>query len=196
VLALVILSALLPTALVGTSSYWTARNALTQKLSEQLNTKASLAAAEVTEWFQERSHDSRVFAGSSIVVAELEGIDPYGSNRAPLIRNYLDEVYGRFGVYETLAVLDARRSLVAEAGLRSHHLSSFPEPPEDTTSTLDWEPDGARLWLQSPIIGGEGKTVGWLVLRCRFDSLASQLASRDDGQRIRISTGSDHVVLA
>jgi diguanylate cyclase (GGDEF)-like protein len=196
VLALVILSAVLPTALVGTSSYWTARNALTEKLSEQLNTKASLAAAQVSEWFRERSHDSKVFASSSIVVAELERLDSDGGGGAPLIRNYLEEVYGRFGVYETLAVLDARRALVAEAGPRDRQVPSFAVLAENPSSTLDWESDGARLWLQSPIVGGEGKTVGWLVLRCNFDSLAKQLARRDGEQRIRITAGADRVVLA
>jgi len=48
VFALVILATLLPTFLVGTSSYWTARSTLGEKLSDQLNIKASLAAARIS----------------------------------------------------------------------------------------------------------------------------------------------------
>ena len=42
--SLVMLAVLLPTGLVGTSAYWTARDVLTEKLSDRLNTRASLAA--------------------------------------------------------------------------------------------------------------------------------------------------------
>jgi diguanylate cyclase (GGDEF)-like protein len=197
VLALVVVSALLPTALVGTSSYWTARNALTQKLSEQLNTRASLVAAQVSEWFQERNHDTKVFASSSIVVAQLERINDGRRDGAVLIQSYLDEVYGRFGVYETLAVLDARRQLVATAGRHpKEDLSPIIATPGDVPSFLVWEKPGAELWLQSPVLGGEGKTVGWLVLRCSFDSLRQAIGSEDETARIRLSAGRDRLVMS
>ncbi len=197
VLALVVVSALLPTALVGTLSYWTARNALTQKLSEQLNTRASLVASQVSEWFQERNHDTKVFASSSIVVAQLERINDGRRDGATLIQSYLDEVYGRFGVYETLAVLDARRQPVATAGRHpKEDLSPIIATPGDVPSFLVWEKPGAELWLQSPVLGGGGKTVGWLVLRCSFDSLRQAIGSEDETARIRLSAGRDRLVLS
>jgi diguanylate cyclase (GGDEF)-like protein len=197
VLALVVVSALLPTALVGTSSYWTARNALTVKLSEQLNTRASLVAARVSEWFQERNRDTRVFASSSIVVAQLERINDGHRDGAALIASYLDEVYGRFSVYETLAVLDGRRQVVATAGRDPREdLSSVTASSGGVTSFLAFGDSGAKLWLQSPVLGGEGKTVGWLVLRCGFDSLRQEIGSEDQAARIRLTAGANRLVLA
>jgi diguanylate cyclase (GGDEF)-like protein len=197
VLALVVVSALLPTALVGTSSYWTARNALTEKLSEQLNTRASLVAARVAEWFQERSRDTRVFARSSIVVAQLERVNEGRRDGAALISSYLGEVYGRFGVYETLAVLDARRRVVATAGQNpDEDLSSIAATPGDVPSFLVFGESGAKLWLQSPVLGGEGKTVGWLVLRCGFESLREEIGSEDESARVRLTAAPDRLVLA
>lgn len=197
VLALVVVSVLLPTVLVGTSSYWTARNALTEKLSEQLNTRASLVASQVSEWFQERDHDTKVFASSSIVVAELERINEARGDGATLIQSYLDEVYGRVGLYETLAVLDAKRRIVASAGQDAReNLSFIAGMPSDLPSFLVWGDPGARLWLQSPVLGGEGKTVGWLVLRCSFESLRKAIGGDDESLRVRLTAGNDRLVLS
>ena len=191
VFALVILSALLPTILVGTSSYWTARRALGEKLSDQLNTKASLASARVSEWLSERRNDAMVFASSSTVVANLER----GSNGrllggSPLIGSYLEEVRGRYRVYSLLAVLDADRKTVASS--RSPEESA--SLPEDRSSVnyafVDWNNAGqARFWLQTPIAGAEGKTVGFLVVASDFDTLREELSQDSPIDRMVLSVG-------
>ena len=198
VFALVILATLLPTFLVGTSSYWTARRTLGEKLSDQLNIKASLAAARVSEWLQERRHDAMVFASSSIVVANVErgeGGGPPGE--FPLIRSYLEEVRGRYGVYSLLAVLDARRRLVASASeLPEKDLAHLEDRAPGERAFLDWNTGGrARFWFQSPILGAQGKTVGFLVLASDFDSLRAEIAQQAPADRVHLTSGG-RVVLA
>jgi diguanylate cyclase (GGDEF)-like protein len=182
VFALVILAALLPTFVVGTSSYWTARQALADKLSDQLNTKATLAAARVSEWISERRHDAMVFASSSIVVANLER----GGGESPLIRSYLEEVRGRYGVYSILAVLDVQRNLVASASDRPEwHL-----PRGEQRASVVWDAEGvATLWLERPVLGAQGKTVGFLMLASGFDSLREELARKEPLDRLELSAG-------
>ncbi|HEY7696988.1 MAG TPA: diguanylate cyclase [Vicinamibacteria bacterium] len=198
VFALVILAALLPTFLVGSSSYWTARRTLGEKLSDQLNTKASLAAARISEWLQERQHDAMVFASSSIVLANLE--TPTGGRRlgeSPLIRAYLEEVRGRYGVYSLLLVLNSRREPIAFAGsLPDEGLSRLTKHGPTERSFVDWNDRGeATLWLQSPILGAQGKTAGFLVLACDFEPLRAELAQSSASERLRL-TASGRIVLA
>jgi diguanylate cyclase (GGDEF)-like protein len=189
VFALVILATLLPTFLVGTSSYWTARRTLGEKLSDQLNIKASLAAAKVSEWLQERRHDAMVFASSSIVVANLERGGVPGES--PLIRSYLEEVRGRYRVYSLLAVLDARRRPLASApDLTAEDLALIEDRSPDESAFVDWNGAGqARFWLQSPILGGQGKTMGFLVLASEFDSLRDDLAQQSPSDRLHLTSG-------
>jgi diguanylate cyclase (GGDEF)-like protein len=198
VFALVILATLLPTFLVGTSSYWTARRTLGEKLSDQLNIKASLAAARVSEWLQERRHDAMVFASSSIVVANVErgaGGGPPGES--PLIRSYLEEVRGRYGVYSLLAVLDARRELVASASeLPEKDLAHLQDREPGALAVIDWSGTGrARFWFQSPILGAEGRTVGFLVLGSEIDALREEIAQHSPADRVHL-TSSGRLVLA
>jgi diguanylate cyclase (GGDEF)-like protein len=198
VFTLVILATLLPTFLVGTSSYWTARRTLGEKLSDQLNIKASLAAARISEWLRERRHDAMVFASSSIVVANVErGSGEAPPGESPLIRSYLEEVRGRYRVYSVLAVLDGRRTLVASASaLPEEDLAPLGERDAGELSFLDWDGAGrARLWLQSPILGAQGKTVGFLVLASDFDPLREELAQHSPADRLHLTSGG-RVVLA
>ena len=198
VFALVILAALLPTFLVGTSSYWTARRTLGEKLSDQLNTKTSLAAARVSEWLQERRHDAMVFASSSIVAANLE--HPTSGRRlgeSPLIRAYLEEVRGRYGVYSLLLVLDPGRQPIASAGeLTNESLLGLDHHAPAERSFVDWNARGeARLWLQTPILGAQGKAVGFLVLACDFESLRAELDRHAATQRLHLTAGG-RIILA
>ncbi|MGH9336746.1 MAG: HAMP domain-containing protein, partial [Vicinamibacteria bacterium] len=197
VFALVILSALLPTVLVGTSSYWTARNALTDKLSEQLNSKASLAAAQIFEWVQERSHDARVFASSGIVVSNVERQSLRSGRGESLLREYLEHVLGRSGIYSSLLVLDDRGALLSFAGSANEKdLVSRLESSSRSGSFFEFGPEGTRLWLQTPILGGEGKTVGWLVLGCRLDTLHDALAAESATDRMRLTSSDNRLILA
>jgi diguanylate cyclase (GGDEF)-like protein len=197
VFALVILAALLPTFLVGTSSYWTARRTLGEKLSDQLNTKASLASSRVSEWLSERRHDARVFASSSIVAGNLDrgsnGSDPGGS---PLIGSYLEEVRGRSGVYSLLAVLDARKRIVATASRPDESRTLPGEPTSDDQAFVAWNDAGqARFWLRTPIAGAQGRTVGYLVLASDFDALRKELSQDSPADRLVLTAG-DRAVFA
>ncbi len=198
VFALVILAALLPTFLVGTSSYWTARRALGEKLSEQLNTKASLASARVSEWLSERRHDATVFASSSIVVANLErGSNGGRLGESPLIRSYLEEVSDRYGAYSLLAVLDADRRIVATASRRPEEdLSLLEGRSSAERAFVAWNHAGkARFWLQTPIAGAQGKTVGFLVLAADLDALREELSQHSPADRLVLTAG-DRTVFA
>lgn len=193
VLGLVVVAATLPTALVGTSSYLAARKTLNEKLSDQLNSRASLNAARIIEWHQERRQDARVFAGSTIVVAHMarprEGKEWIGA--------YLQEVQGRYRVYRALAVLDPTGELVASAGsLDDLDVDRIANEPVGAGSTLDWGFRGAYLWVQSPIFGEDGRVLGRIALVCDFESLRELIGSGETVERLRITTDSHRLVFA
>ena len=183
VFSLVMVAALLPTALVGTSAYWTARDVLMEKLGDQLSTRARLAAASVAEWFQQREHDASVFASSTLVASG----DP------ALIRAYLVEVRGRFPIYSGLAVLDAEGAPVATVGeIRDTGATS-------RTLTIDWRHHSTRLLIQNPIRGSEGTVTGYFVVACEFESLGAQLVDDAFSERVILVSpyeSVDRVVMA
>jgi diguanylate cyclase (GGDEF)-like protein len=187
IIALVVLAALLPTFLVGTSSYWTARRVLSERLSEQLNTRASLAAARVAEWLRERRHDAVVFSSSSTVVGNLEG----GAGEPPRIRAYLEEVRGRYSVYSLLAVLDSRRRLVAAAcDSPDEDLSYLRDRRGNERASVEWNAAGeARFWIENPILGAEGDRVGFFLVAADFDSLRQELAEHSAAERLHLTAG-------
>ena len=72
VFGLVLLSVLLPAALVGALSNWTAGSVLAERMLEHMALRASLASARIAEWFKERGNDARIFASARVVVSGLE----------------------------------------------------------------------------------------------------------------------------
>lgn len=180
---LVLLATLLPTVLVGTSAYWTARDVLTEKLSERLTTRASLAAASISEWFQERGHDASVFANSNLVTSG----DP------SLIEAYLVEVRGRFPMYSTLAVVDTQGRRVASVG-RIRELGLV-----DTNLALEWSEDAPALLIRSPIRESGGAIIGTFVMSCDFESLRTELFDEGASERLILLSpdeSEDRVVMA
>lgn len=180
------LSAVLPTVLVGTTSYWTARATLTEKLSDQLNSRASLTAARVAEWYQERRNDARIFAGSSMVVGRFEGrvTDPAKT------RAYLEEVRGRYGFYRALVVVDRDGKPVASVGTPSSEgLALVASPPGGSVAALAWDESGPILWLSSPILGDGGDMLGRFVMACDFEALGAALDDEEgeSAERLRLS---------
>ena len=197
VLGLVVLAALLPTALVGTSSYWTARTTLMEKLSDQLNTRASLTAARISEWFQERRHDARVFAESGIVSSSLDRLHRGDASAKALIGSYLQEVDGRYGVYRTLVVLDDLGEVVAAAGSRADEdLARLSERVFESGTELEFRETGALLWLESPVLVDGRRGVGRLLLVCDFETLTEALVDGEPTERIRLSASDGRPVLA
>lgn len=197
VLGLVVLAAVLPTALVGTSSYWTARRTLMDKLSDQLNTRASLTAAKISEWFQERRHDARVFAEATIVAGNLERSSGGDATSQKLIRSYLDEIEARYGLYRTLLVLDDAGQIVAAAGRRaSEDASRIADRPEDGSTKLDYRDEGALLWLSHPVLVDGRRRVGRLVLVCDFETLTRSLVEAEALERIRLTARDGRRVLS
>ena len=183
VFSLVMLAVLLPTVLVGTSAYWTAGDVLTEKLSDRLNTRASLAAASIGEWFQEREHDASVFASSTLVT----------SNDGELIEAYLAEVRGRFPMYSGLAVLNLEGTPVATAG----DIGDVDEVSE--TLSLDWGHDPPELLIQNPIRGSDGAVSGYLLMTCGFGSLGAELIDDTASEQLILvapQENEDRVVMA
>ncbi len=183
VFSLVLLAVLLPTTLVGISAYWTARNVLTEKLSDRLSNRASLAAASISEWFQERGHDASVFASSNLV----------SSGEPTLIEAYLIEVRGRFPMYSTLAVVDTQGSPVASVGdIEKVDLV-------DANLSLDWHGDAPALRIHSPIRAGGGAVIGTFVMSCDFESLRAELFDEGSSERLILVSpheNEDRVVMA
>lgn len=198
VFSVVLLAALLPTSLVGTSSYWTARDALTEKLSDQLDARASLAAARIVEWFQERDHDVRVFASSSVMAAlgDPSSSEPAAASQ-DMIPAYLGEVRNRYPVYLGLTVVRRDGRTVATAGdVGENRLAPAREGLDENPFHIDWMADPPLLWVDAPIRNGEGREVGSFVLSSTFDPLRDNLAALEPSQRIRLVDSEQRVLLA
>lgn len=170
VFGLVLLSVLLPAALVGALSNWTAGSVLAERMLEHMALRASLASARIAEWFKERGNDARIFASARVVVSGLE------TGQADPIGAYLAEVQERQPVYSGMGVFNDRGEFVAGAGFFNEESARILDTRHlQEGAFLDWRDDEARLWVQSPIRGSEGIEVGRLVVTCDFSSLASIL---------------------
>ncbi len=166
VFGLVLLSVLLPAALVGALSSWTAGSVLAERMLEHMALRASLASARTAEWFKERSNDARIFASARVVVSGLE------TGQAAPIGAYLAEVQERQPIYSGMGVFNDRGEFVAGAGFINEESASILDTAYlQEGAFLDWRDGEARLWVQSPVRG----EVGRFVVTCDFSSLASIL---------------------
>src|SRR6185437_14473515 len=96
---------LVPSGLTAWISYTQNRNALEEKISQELLSSSSQAAREMDVWLKERLYDLRVFASSYEVSEKFTG-----SSRKPVssshdrLSDYLNSVRDRFGEYQDLVV--------------------------------------------------------------------------------------------
>ncbi|MFQ5789995.1 MAG: diguanylate cyclase, partial [Acidobacteriota bacterium] len=172
VLTLVAFSVLVPTSLIGTASYLTARDILVEKVGDQLSTRASTAAQRVEQWLEERSSDTNVFASSFVVSENLQAWNHaqrrsnrlFADDAKGRIEEYLAQVQDRYPLYRGLLVTDEKENLFALAGQLDWHRpegGAFP-----LTAGLR-QPSPARreffLYAAAPVEDRDGNQIGTLV---------------------------------
>ena len=108
IVGLALLSTLIPSLGMAWVSYVQSRNALTDKINEELQSVSTQAARELDLWFKERLFDVRVFASSYEVTENIEsarrtaGGGPAGAR----LNDYLTSIGELFPDYEELIVID------------------------------------------------------------------------------------------
>ena len=185
VLTLVVFSAAVPALVVSAASFLTAREILVDKVSHQLSQQASAAADLVKLWFDERTYDTEVFANSFVVSENLERFQTTektpgreGSAVAKdRIAEYLSQVQGRYNLYKSLLVLDAKGALVARAGdpLEAEMLEPVLAETDGSRSSIKRHQDEFLFCARSAIRGRNNERLGTLVTVGRLGDLSRHL---------------------
>jgi diguanylate cyclase (GGDEF)-like protein len=174
ILVFALLVTLIPSGLTAWISYRQNRNALEEKISQELLSSSSQAARELDVWLKERLYDLRVFASSYEVSEKFTGSRKPVSSSHDRLSDYLNSVRDRFGEYQDLVVLDPRGHLVASTSSDQH--STLRLPPDwakELTSngavvgTAAWDSSLQKgvLVVAVPVERGEGRMLGVMAAR-------------------------------
>ena len=115
IVGLALLSTLIPSLAMAWISYGQNRDALTERINEELQSVGAQAARELDLWFKERLYDVRVLASSYVVSENIERAlrtDDGGQGGARLY-DYLTSVGERFPDYNELIVVDPQGQRLA-----------------------------------------------------------------------------------
>ena len=130
IMGLALLSTLIPSLTMAWISYGQNRDALTERINEELQSVGAQTARELDLWFKERLYDVRVFASSYVVSENIERAlqaDDGGQGDARLY-DYLTSVGERFPDYNELIVVDPQ----------GKRLATSAEHPGKIHLTSDW----------------------------------------------------------
>jgi diguanylate cyclase (GGDEF)-like protein len=174
ILVFALLVTLIPSGLTAWISYRQNRNALEEKISQELLSSSSQAAREMDVWLKERLYDLRVFASSYEVSEKFTGSRKPVSSSHDRLSDYLNSVRDRFGEYQDLVVLDPRGRLVAATS--SDQRSALPLPADwakelssngAVVGTATWDPSLQKgvLVVAVPVERGEGRMLGVMAAR-------------------------------
>jgi diguanylate cyclase (GGDEF)-like protein len=174
ILVFALLVTLIPSGLTAWISYRQNRNALEEKISQELLSSSSQAAREMDVWLKERLYDLRVFASSYEVSEKFTGSRKPVSSSHDRLNDYLNSVRDRFGEYQDLVVLDPRGRLVAATS--SDQRSALRLPADwvkelssngAVVGTATWDPSLQKgvLVVAVPVERGEGRMLGVMAAR-------------------------------
>ncbi len=181
-----LLATLIPALSTAVVSYVQNKQALTEKLDEELRNVTAQTARELTLWIRERRYEVRVSASSYEVSENLERI-PQGGARSidarSRIKDFLEAVRPRFTDYTELFVTDVQRVRAAS----SADSVSDAEIPEawieplrlgnEQLSAPFWDEQRAApaAMVAVPIRGGSGRFVGIMAGILNFEQVAAML---------------------
>ncbi len=197
ILSLVVLSALLPAALVGVVSYLTARSIQDEELSEQLSTRIEVLEEQADRYFDARVDDAEVFANSFVISESLDvwRAAPAGSDsRLALeagerIGAYLAEVRDRYPLYRELSVYDTSGALVAGAGSTGQAEAApapLVQPSTEVEAELERVAGEPLFYVVQKVRNRTDDWVGSLVTASTLDGLWLDLANAQQQARGRI----------
>jgi diguanylate cyclase (GGDEF)-like protein len=174
ILVFALLVTLLPSGLTAWISYRQNRNALEEKISQELLSSSSQAAREMDVWLKERLYDLRVFASSYEVSEKFTRTKTSGRDSRDRLTDYLNSVRDRFGEYEDLVVLDLRGRVVAASSSAQRRSIRLPSDwPKELSAngalvgSTTWDPALTKgvLIVAVPVERSEGPILGALAAR-------------------------------
>ena len=204
ILAFALVVTLIPTGLTAWISYTQNREALEQKISQELLSASAQTAREMDVWLKERLYDLRVFA-SSYEVSENLARGSAGSKTQGRLSDYLNSVRERFSDYEELIVLDPQGRMVASSAgqPRPFRLPDNWRSELTATNAVVGEP----FWDQSlgmgtllvavPVQRADGRLLGALAARLNLTGAKDGLltfAPGTYGQVYLITSGGNLIV--
>jgi len=204
ILAFALAVTVIPTGLTAWISYTQNRNALEEKISQELLSASAQTAREMDVWLKERLYDLRVFA-SSYEVSENLARGATGSKTEGRLNDYLNSVRERFSDYEELVVLDSQGRMVASSAgqPRAFRLPDNWKSELSATNAVV----GEALWDQSlgmgillvavPVQRADGRLLGALAARLNLSGAKDGLltfAPGKYGQIYLIGSGGNLIV--
>ncbi|MDQ3207526.1 MAG: diguanylate cyclase [Gemmatimonadota bacterium] len=204
ILAFALAVTVIPTGLTAWISYTQNRNALEEKISQELLSASAQTAREMDVWLKERLHDLRVFA-SSYEVSENLVRGATNSKTQGRLNDYLNSVRERFSDYEELVVLDSQGRMVASSAgqPRAFRLPDNWKSELSATNAVV----GEAFWDQSlgmgillvavPVQRADGRLLGALAARLNLSGAKDGLltfAPGKYGQIYLIGSGGNLIV--
>ncbi|MBK8004517.1 MAG: diguanylate cyclase [Gemmatimonadetes bacterium] len=200
ILAFAVLATLIPSFSTAWLAYRHYRQALAEKLTEQLGGASQQAAREVDLWLKERLLDLRVFASSYEVT---ENVERGGAGRARLVA-YLGSVRRHFPDYPQLAVLTPSGQVVALSDT-----IAAPRLPEGWAAEIragapaigPVRQDSAHQRvvqdIVSPVVVAGGRVTGAIAATVDLGPVARLLAgaSAQGGNRMLLTTSEGRALL-
>lgn len=204
ILAFALAVTVIPTGITAWISYTQNRNALEEKISQELLSASAQTAREMDVWLKERLYDLRVFA-SSYEVSENLARGATGSKTQGRLNDYLNSVRERFSDYEELVVLDSQGRMVASSAgqPRAFRLPDNWKSELSATNAVV----GEAFWDQSlgmgillvavPVQRADGRLLGALAARLNLSGAKDGLltfAPGKYGQIYLIGSGGNLIV--
>ena len=120
IVGLALLATLIPSLGMAWISYVQNRAALTDKITEELQSVSAQTAREIDLWLRERLYDVRVFASSYEVTENIERArrTAGGGQAGDRLSDYLTSVGERFPDYNELLVIDRQGQRLATSAER------------------------------------------------------------------------------
>jgi diguanylate cyclase (GGDEF)-like protein len=201
ILVFAVLATLIPSLSTAWISYLQNKRALTEKISQELQTASTQTSNAMDLWLKSNIYNLRVFSLSYEVAGNLANLG-HGGQPLRRVNDYLASVRVRFADYEALVVLDPQTRIVA-GNARS---GEVPLPSDwatqirnDNQVVGDPYPDAtgkAVMVLAYPLRSANGRMLGTLAVRLNLHALEEPMkrfAPRAPG-RVYFLTGTGALI--
>ena len=211
ILAVAVLGTLIPAAITLGFSYRQNRQALEERIREDLHSESAQTARAVGVWLKDHLYDLRVFAASEEVSGNLTRFS-VGQGSVPLrLREYLRSVHNRFPDFERLLVLDERGRVIASSAAEAGAVALPDEwqrvlrQENQVVGDAYWDDRSStgRLIVAVPVHRPDGRLLGAFAAELSLSPLGEQLRAYaadsgrggsvflvDDGGRMIATSGS------
>jgi diguanylate cyclase (GGDEF)-like protein len=185
ILALAVLGTLIPAAITLSFAYRQNRQALEEKIREDLHSESAQTARAVGVWLKERLYDLRVFAASEEVSVNLSRFAA-GQGSVPIrLREYLRSLQLRFPDFERLLVLDEQGRVIASSAAQSGAVTLPPEwqrllrQENQIVGEAYWDTRSStgRLIVAVPVQRADGRLLGAFAAELSLSPLRDQLGA-------------------